>query len=80
MSYLLHRYPADKYPVLAMRGAPAAFPIRPSHRDLQRYLVFAEKIDDDANKYIDENFPDKKFIGVHLRNGPDWASTFYQSI
>ena len=60
--------------MLAMRGAPAGFPILAQHRHLQRYLVFSDKIEDEANKYISENFPNEKFIGIHLRNGPDWVN------
>ncbi|KAK2181134.1 hypothetical protein NP493_409g01017 [Ridgeia piscesae] len=67
-------YPGDKYPVIAMRGAPAGFPISPADRQLQRYLVFSDKIENDANSYISKNFPDQKFVGIHLRNGADWVN------
>ena len=59
-----------------MRGAPAGFPISPADRQLQRYLVFSDKIENDANSYISKNFPDQKFVGIHLRNGADWVSAF----
>jgi len=68
------RYPPSVYPVLAMRGAPASFPIRSEHRHLQRYLMFSRRVDDEAQQYIDKHFPQKKFVGIHLRNGADWVS------
>ena len=73
---MLHccRYPPSVYPVLAMRGAPASFPVQPEHRQLQRHLVFSRRIEDEAQKYIDRHFAGKKFVGIHLRNGADWVS------
>jgi len=68
------RYPPSVYPVLAMRGAPASFPMQSEHRHLQRYLTFSRRIDDEAQQYIDKHFPQKKFVGIHLRNGADWVS------
>jgi len=62
------------YPVLAMRGAPASYPVQSKHRHLQRHLVFSRRIEDEAQKYIDGHFAQKKFIGIHLRNGADWVS------
>ncbi len=73
--YFFSRYPADKYPVYAMRGAPASFPVQPRDRDLQRYIEFSEGVSRVGDKYIADNFPDKPFIGIHLRNGMDWVKT-----
>ena len=72
-----HRYPPEKFPVYALRGAPAAFPVLPNHRQLQRYMEFSEGISRFCDKYINENFPGEKFIGIHLRNGNDWVSKHY---
>ena len=73
---MLHccRYPPSVYPVLAMRGAPASFPVQPEHRELQQHLVFSRRIADEAQKYIDRHFGGEKFVGIHLRNGADWVS------
>jgi len=68
------RYPPSIYPVLAMRGAPASFPVQPQHRQLQQHLVFSRRIENEAQKYIDEHFAGKKFVSIHLRNGADWVS------
>jgi len=56
-----------------MRGAPASFPVRPEQRELQQHLVFSQRIENEAQKYIDEHFGGKKFVGIHLRNGADWV-------
>ena len=66
------KYPGDKYPVLAFRGAPASFPVQPQHRSLQRHLVFTEEVTGPGDHYIKENFGKEKFVGLHLRNGIDW--------
>ena len=71
---LANRYPASKYPVMAFRGAPAVFPVRADHRELQRYLVFSDKVSQMADDYIEKNFPNQTFVGLHLRNGPDWVN------
>jgi len=57
-----------------MRGAPASFPVQSEHRHLQQHLVFSRRVEDEAQKYIDEHFARKKFVGIHLRNGADWVS------
>lgn len=68
----LSSYPASNYPVLAFRGAPAAFPVLKEHKNLQKYLVFNDKIVNESLTYINENFPKENFIGIHLRNNIDW--------
>ena len=65
-------YPPQKYPVLAFRGAPAAFPVIPQHRHLQRYLKFTKEISSHGDDLINEHFGKAKFVGLHLRNGIDW--------
>lgn len=67
-------YPPETYPVLAMRGAPASYPMARSNRHLQRYLVFSDRIIDEAQKYIEDHFPNERYVGIHLRNGVDWVN------
>ncbi|KAK3599884.1 hypothetical protein CHS0354_022457 [Potamilus streckersoni] len=66
-------FPPEKYPVLALKGAPAAFPVQEENRDLQRYLQWSDTIKGEAEKYINQNFPNQTFVGIHLRNGLDWV-------
>ena len=73
---LVCRFPVEKYPVLALKGAPAAYPVTAAHRHLQQYLQVSDYIDGEAQGYIDANFPQTKFIGIHLRNGADWVGKF----
>ncbi|KAK3599883.1 hypothetical protein CHS0354_022457 [Potamilus streckersoni] len=67
-------FPPEKYPVLALKGAPAAFPVQEENRDLQRYLQWSDTIKGEAEKYINQNFPNQTFVGIHLRNGLDWEN------
>ncbi len=62
-------------PVLAITDAPGKFPVLSQDRHLQKYLEFSEGISRFADKYIEENFPGEKFLGLHLRNGRDWWDT-----
>ncbi|GAB1605500.1 GDP-fucose protein O-fucosyltransferase 1-like [Argonauta hians] len=68
------RYPASKYPVVAMRGAPASFPVSKQHVSLHKYLYWSEAIEAKANDYIEDTFDGREFIGIHLRNGVDWVN------
>ncbi len=69
------RFPPKQVPVLALRDAPAEFPVLSEHRHLQKYLEFNEGISKFGDKYIQENFPGERFLGLHLRNGHDWEGT-----
>ncbi|KAL4235589.1 GDP-fucose protein O-fucosyltransferase 1 [Mactra antiquata] len=68
------RFPADKYPVVALKGAPAPFPMKAEHRVLAKYMQWSDDIIEQGEKYIQDNFPGKKYIGMHLRNGVDWEN------
>ncbi|XP_064626465.1 GDP-fucose protein O-fucosyltransferase 1-like [Lineus longissimus] len=68
------RFPPEKFPVYAFKGAPAHFPVEPRYVQLHKYLRWSDKIMDEAQTYIDKNFKDKKFIGIHLRNAMDWEN------
>jgi len=56
-----------------MRGAPAPYPMNPENWPLQKYLKFSKRISDESEGYIDHNFKDQSFVGIHLRNGIDWV-------
>ncbi|KAJ8306354.1 hypothetical protein KUTeg_016899 [Tegillarca granosa] len=64
----------DKFPVLALKGAPAPFPMEEQNVPLQKYLQWSDNIEKEVNKYIQELFNGEKFIGLHLRNGVDWEN------
>ena len=68
-----HRFPVEKYKVIALRGAPAPYPMLSSNRHLQQYLQVSDFIESEAQRFIDENFANQSFIGIHLRNGADWV-------
>ena len=51
--------------------------MNPNHWDLQKYLVFSDRVTSEADTYIRENFPDQVFVGIHLRNGADWVCYWY---
>ncbi|XP_014259837.1 GDP-fucose protein O-fucosyltransferase 1 [Cimex lectularius] len=66
-------YPSDKYPVLAFVGAPASFPVQEENKVLQKYLVWNDKVANEASNFIAANLPKGSFIAIHLRNGLDWV-------
>lgn len=66
------KYPPNKWPVIAFTGAPASFPVQEENRDLQKYLVWSDHIQQQAKHFIKNNLPKGSFIGIHLRNGIDW--------
>ncbi|KFD70257.1 hypothetical protein M514_09215 [Trichuris suis] len=67
-------YHPDVFPVLAFRGAPAAFPVAKEHESLQRYLRWSTEIRKEANDFIEQELGDRPFLGVHLRNNLDWPN------
>lgn len=54
-------------------GAPASFPIQAENRMLQQYLQWNAFIRGKADTFIKTRLPKGPFVGVHLRNGPDWT-------
>ncbi len=68
------RFPADEYPVIALTLSPGNLPVLSTHRKYQKFLQFNEAIIEPGRKYIEENFPGEKFVGIHLRNGPEWSN------
>ncbi|KAK7473705.1 hypothetical protein BaRGS_00035032 [Batillaria attramentaria] len=68
------RYSPDDYPVLAFVGPPAAFPVQEHHVKLHKYLKWSDKYETKAADFINDNIPDKPFLGIHLRNGMDFKN------
>lgn len=66
------RFPVDKFYVMAFSGAPASFPVREEDANLQKYLLWSENINNKADKFIQNNFGNDEFLGLHFRNGEDW--------
>lgn len=67
-------FPASKYPVIALKGAPASFPVRDEYKELQKYLKWSDHMMNTALGDIKRLFGAKKFVGIHLRNGKDWEN------
>lgn len=61
------------FPVIAFTGAPGSFPVQDENRVLQKYLVWTEKIANQAKTFIKNKLPAGAYIGIHLRNGIDWV-------
>ena len=67
-------FPADQFPVISMKGAPANYPVREKNRIYQKYMIVSDKINDEVTSVINAKFGQEKFIGIHLRNGEDWSN------
>ena len=72
----LFRFPASDYPVIALMGAPGAFPVEDKNKWLQKYVRWSKKIEKEAKKFISSVLNNEPFVGIHLRNGIDFVSTF----
>lgn len=60
--------------MIAFTGAPAAFPVEQRNVGLHRYLEWSDYIADLASAFIRDKLGDRKFVGIHMRNGADWVS------
>lgn len=65
-------FPPQEHPVLAFKGAPASFPVQRSHRSLQSYLQWSDRMRGQADEYINNTIGTATYIGIHLRMGKDW--------
>jgi peptide-O-fucosyltransferase len=65
-------FPSDKYPVIALKGPPALFPVLKEDRENQKYMIWSENVVSEVDAILIRAFKNEKFIGIHLRNGPDW--------
>lgn len=74
-SSALCSFPSSEFPVVALRGPPAPFPVPIRQWPIQRFLKWSKKISELGDNYISLTFADHPFLGVHLRNGADWLKT-----
>lgn len=72
----IEKYSAVDWPVLAFTGAPATFPVQVDNKDLQKCLVWNDKMSNAAKNFIKDKLPRGAFLGIHLRNGVDWVNKF----
>jgi peptide-O-fucosyltransferase len=56
-------FPANRYPVLALKGAPASFPMSAEHRQLQKYMNWSQKILDEVRQHQTKLFNNEPYIG-----------------
>lgn len=70
----LNKFPANQHPVIALRGAPARFPVLPHNRHLHKLLKWSEPILSMATDYLESEMQGRAYIGLHLRIGSDWVS------
>ena len=70
----VYRFPVSEYPVIALMGAPGAFPVHKQDRWLQKFVQWSEKVEKKAKEFIDRVLNNEPFVGIHLRNGIDFVS------
>jgi len=67
-----NKYPADKFPVVAFTGAPAAFPVQTDNIHLQKYVRWNDEWTKRGREWKKTNLGTGPYVGIHLRNGVDW--------
>ena len=60
----LRRFPANDYPVIAMRGAPASFPVKANHRENQKHMVWSDDINKQVDEFITKNLSNLVFFEI----------------
>ena len=60
--------------MLALTGAPASFPVSEAHLGLQSSLEWTDLWRERGESWLRTNLGRAvPFLGLHLRNGPDWS-------
>jgi len=67
------KFPSISHPVLAMTGAPASFPVQQLHVVLQQFVKWTDLWSERGREWVRRHLPSGKWLGLHLRNGGDWA-------
>nr|BAJ23058.1 hypothetical protein [Pseudocentrotus depressus] len=67
-------FPPSEHPVLAFMNAPTSTPLSLEKNHIHKYLEWSADIAKEGNQYITDNI-ERPYVGLHLRNGADWART-----
>eukprot|EP00092_Neocalanus_flemingeri_P032584 GFUD01035440.1.p1 GENE.GFUD01035440.1~~GFUD01035440.1.p1 ORF type:complete len:377 (+),score=114.61 GFUD01035440.1:95-1225(+) len=67
-------FPPSSFPVVAMTGAPASFPVQSGHVGLQRHVMWSDTWRERGREWVRRHLPRGRWLGIHLRNGGDWAN------
>lgn len=66
-------HPPEKHFVIALRGAPATFPVLPEHKYISEFIAWNEDFQLSADAWIASHLS-LPFLGVHVRAGSDWLN------
>ena len=69
-----NRFPATQHPVLALRGAPARFPLLPHNRHLHKLLRWSTQILSIATEHVQAHMGTSAYLGLHFRIDYGWVS------
>lgn len=61
-----HLFPSDRYPVIALKGAPASFPMEAKYRSLQKYMTWSDNIMNEIRQHQQKLFNNESYIGNYI--------------
>ena len=68
------RFPAAKFPVIALSSPPANFPVSKEDAYIQRYFKWSPAIRKRVLDFQRNRLDNQPYLAAHVRLGDDWVS------
>ena len=68
------RFPAAKFPVIALSSPPANFPVSKEDAYVQRYFKWSPAIRRRVLDFKRDRLDNQPYLAAHVRLGDDWVS------
>ena len=68
------RFPAAKFPVIALSSPPANFPVSKEDAYIQRYFKWSPTIRKRVLDFQRDRLDNQPYLAAHVRLGDDWVS------